>query len=72
MSRRRGGRAADHEHRARGDVDRVLVEILQQVVPDRRNPRATGDFLGLDHRGQRLGLQEPVGHDQVAPEAIAR
>jgi hypothetical protein len=62
--RRRGGRSADHEHRARRDVDGVLVEILQQVVPDRRDACATGDLFGLDHRRQRLGLQEPVGHDQ--------
>ena len=68
---RRGRRPADHEHPAARDIDIMLVEVVQQVVPDRRNPSPAGDPLGLDHGREGLRLEEPVRHDEGGARTIA-
>ena len=43
----------------------IGVQILQHVVPDRRNGRRHRRPLPFDHVDQRFGLQEPVGQHQI-------
>ena len=57
-------RAADHQPVAGRGLLRVVVEVAQQVVPDRRDAGSIGDFLGFHHCRERLGLEEPVRHYQ--------
>ena len=43
----------------------IGVQILQYVVPDRRNGRGNGGTTLFDHLDQPWRLQEPIGQQQV-------
>jgi hypothetical protein len=58
-------RAAARHHAQRGQVAAAGADMREQRVPDRRHGPGQRGPLGLDQPDQRLGLQEPVRHDQV-------
>jgi len=62
--RRRARGSADEDLLQAGDVRRVRVEVVQQVVPDRRDGAGVGRSLGRDELGQRRRLQEAVRQEQ--------
>ena len=64
--RRRARRTAHHDLAQRRHVGRVVVQVGEQIGPDRRHRGTPRRLLRLDHRGQRSGLQEPVGHQHRA------
>ena len=51
----------------RRQVDVVVLGVAQQVVPDGGNPERQGRALLGDDPGQRLGLEEALGEDEVGP-----
>src|SRR6185437_5491976 len=61
----RHGRPAAGHQAQRGQVAAVGPNVLEQAVPDGGHGARQRGPLGLDHGGQRRGLEEPVGHEQL-------